>query len=125
MRKGTIRGRIELAITLGTILIIAITVVNSVLMTRNNMVRSEKQLLTEDADTNAQVIDQWLLKEAGIIHTMRDTLAYMNTKDGETIMNYLEKQLGENEDALMYYCCLEKEKSVLPADHSTLDLDPT
>lgn len=70
MRKGTIRGRIELAITLGTILIIAITVVNSVLMTRNNMVRSEKQLLTEDADTNAQVIDQWLLKEAGIIHTM-------------------------------------------------------
>lgn len=57
MRKGTIRGRIELAITLGTILIIAITVVNSVLMTRNNMVRSEKQLLTEDADTNAQVGD--------------------------------------------------------------------
>lgn len=66
MRKGTIRGRIELAITLGTILIIAITVVNSVLMTKNNMVRSEKQLLTEDADTNAQVIDQWLLKRQGL-----------------------------------------------------------
>lgn len=125
MGKGTIRGRIELAITLGTVLIIAVTVINSALMTKNTMVQNEKQLLTANADTNAQVIDQWLLKEAGIVHTMRDTLAYMNTKDGETVMNYLEKQLGENEDALMYYCCLEKEKSVLPADHSTLDLDPT
>lgn len=86
MGKGTIRGRIELAITLGTVLIIAVTVINSALITKNTMVQNEKQLLTANADTNAQVIDQWLLKEAGIIHTMRDTLAYMDTKDGETIL---------------------------------------
>ena len=124
-QKGSIRGRIELAITLGTILIIVLTVANSAWMTRTTMVSNAKQLLMANAQTNAKVINQWLGEEAAVVHTMRDTLAYMNTKDGNTIMNYLEQQLGENENALMYYCCLEKEKSVLPADHSTLDLDPT
>ena len=124
-QKGSIRGRIELAITLGTILIIVLTVANSAWMTRTTMVSNAKQLLMANAQTNAKVINQWLGEEAAVVHTMRDTLAYMNTKDGDTIMNYLEQQLGENENALMYYCCLEKEKSVLPADHSTLDLDPT
>lgn len=38
MGKGTIRGRIELAITLGTVLIIAVTVINSALITKNTMV---------------------------------------------------------------------------------------
>lgn len=124
-QKGSIRGRIELAITLSTILIIVVTVVNSAWMTRNNMVTNAKQLLTTNAQTNAKVIDQWLNEEAAVVHTMRNTLAYMDTKDGDTIMNYLEKQLNDNENALMYYCCLQKEKSVLPADHSSLDLDPT
>lgn len=124
-QKGSIRGRIELAITLGTILIIVVTVVNSAWMTRNTMVSNAKQLLTANAQTNAKVIDQWLNEEAAVVHAMRNTLAYMDTKDGDTIMNYLEKQLKDNENALMYYCCLQKEKSVLPADHSSLDLDPT
>ena len=124
-QKGSIRGRIELAITLGTILIIVVTVVNSAWMTRNTMVTNAKQLLTANAQTNAKVIDQWLNEEAAVVHAMRNTLAYMDTKDGDTIMNYLEKQLNDNENALMYYCCLQKEKSVLPADHSSLDLDPT
>lgn len=124
-QKGSIRGRIELAITLSTILIIVVTVVNSAWMTRNNMVTNAKQLLTANAQTNAKVIDQWLNEEAAVVHAMRNTLAYMDTKDGDTIMNYLEKQLNDNENALMYYCCLQKEKSVLPADHSSLDLDPT
>lgn len=124
-QKGSIRGRIEFAITLGTILIIVVTVVNSAWMTRNTMVTNAKQLLTANAQTNAKVIDQWLNEEAAVVHAMRNTLAFMDTKDGDTIMNYLEKQLNDNENALMYYCCLQQEKSVLPADHSSLDLDPT
>ena len=124
-QKRTIRGGIETAILIGTMLIIVITVVYSSIMTKNTMITNEKQLLTANADTNANVINQWLLEQAGIVHTMCGTLAYMDTKDGDTVMDYLEKQLDENENALMYYCCLEKERSVLPADHSTLDLDPT
>ena len=49
----------------------------------------------------------------------------MNTKDPDTIMNYLEKNLSENKDALMYYVCFGYDGGVLPADHSKLDLDPT
>ena len=123
--RNTIRSHIEFVITIGTIFIIACIVIFSAAMMRNTMVSNEKQLLSSNAETNAKVINQWLLEQASIVHTMRDTLSYMDTTDGETVMNYLQTQLAENENALMYYCCLEKDKSVLPANHSNLDLDPT
>lgn len=40
-------------------------------------------------------------------------------------MDFLEKNLADNEAALMYYCCFGYLGGVLPADHSQLDLDPT
>lgn len=40
-------------------------------------------------------------------------------------MDFLEVNLNSNEDALMYYCCFGYNGGVLPADHSSLDLDPT
>ena len=124
-KRNKIRSHIEFVITIGTIFIIACIVIFSAVMTRNTMVSNEKQLLSSNAETNSKVINQWLLEQASVVHTMRDTLSYMDTTDGETIMNYLQTQLAENENALMYYCCLEKDKSVLPANHSNLDLDPT
>lgn len=49
----------------------------------------------------------------------------MNRKDTNAIMDYLELNLAENENALMYYCCFGYDKGVYPADHSELDLNPT
>ena len=43
----------------------------------------------------------------------------------ESVMDFLEVNLAENPDALMYYCCLAYDGGVFPADHSSLDLDPT
>lgn len=40
-------------------------------------------------------------------------------------MDFLEANLAGNPDALMYYCCFGYNGGVLPADHSSLDLDPT
>ena len=46
-QKGSIRGRIELAITLGTILIIVVTVVNSAWMTRNTMDGNQRKAASD------------------------------------------------------------------------------
>lgn len=121
----TIKGQIELTITLCTIFIIAVICVINGISTRNIMVSSEKELLEKTANTTTNVINEWLEEQADIVHTMRNALAFMDRKDTEAIMDYLELNLAENENALMYYCCFAYDKGVFPADHSELDLNPT
>lgn len=120
----TIKGRIEIISTLCTILIIVITCIVNGITTQHIMVDNEKNMLSGQASVNADVIDEWIEKQAKQVHTMRNALAYMDTNDTEAIMDYLEINLGENENALMYYVCFAYDKGVFPADHSFLDLDP-
>lgn len=122
---ATIKGQIELIVTLCTIFIIAVICIINVVSTKNIMVSNEKVLLEKTASTTSDVINGWLEEQADIIHTMRNALVYMNQKDTDAIMDYLELNLAENENALMYYCCFAYDKGVYPADHSELDLDPT
>ena len=122
---NTIKGRIAILITVCTLVIIAAMVVNSAISTRNVMIADEKQLLQEDAESNANVINQWLDEQSSIVHTLGIGLEYMDNSDTDAIMDYLEVNLAENKDALMYYCCFGYDGGVFPADHSTLDLDPT
>ena len=84
-----------------------------------------RNLLTEEADGNAAVINGWLKQEGNTVNTMKNALAVMDRDDTDAIMDYLEVNLNENENALMYYCCFGYDGGVLPADHSKLDLDPT
>lgn len=79
----------------------------------------------EEAQTNAEVMNEWLKKQGDVVHTIRNTLAFMDTKDKQDIMDYLENCLAENDAALMYYCCFGYNGGVLPADHSDLALDPS
>ncbi len=59
------------------------------------------------------------------MHGMREALRFLDDLDHERVMNYLEGQLALDEDALMYYVCFAYDRSVNPADHSSIDLDPT
>lgn len=122
---NTIKGRIAILITVCTLVIIAAMVINNAISTRNIMISDEQQLLQEDTENNANVINQWLDEQSSIVHTIGNGLQYMNSSDTDAIMDYLEVNLAENEDALMYYCCFGYDGGVFPADHSTLDLDPT
>ena len=122
---NTIKGRIAILITVCTIVIIGAMVVSNAISTRNIMISDEKQLLQEDAENNAKVINQWLEEQSSIVHTLGIGLQSMNSSDTNVIMDYLEVNLAENKDALMYYCCFGYDGGVFPADHSTLDLDPT
>ena len=89
------------------------------------MTSQSKLYINAEAQTNAGVVNEWLIEQGNIAHTITHAVAFMNTKDPDTIMNYLEKNLSENKDALMYYVCFGYDGGVLPADHSKLDLDPT
>ena len=122
---NTIKGRIAILITVCTLVIIVAMVANNAISTRNIMISDEKQLLQEETESNANVINQWLEEQSSIIHTIGNGLQYMNNSDTNAIMDYLEVNLAENKDALMYYCCFGYDGGVFPADHSTLDLDPT
>lgn len=112
-------------ITVCTIVIILLTAVTNSLTTKNIMLKSAEDILKEEASGNSRIIDAWLEKQGNIVHTIRDGLAYMNSTDPDYIIDYLEQNLGQNENALMYYCCFGYNGGVLPADHSKLDLDPT
>lgn len=112
-------------ITICTVLIILVTAIANGVATSRVTVNGKKELLAEEAQTNAEVMNEWLKKQGDVVHTIRNTLAFMDTKDKQEIMDYLETCLAENDAALMYYCCFGYNGGVLPADHSDLDLDPS
>lgn len=122
---GSIKGRIILYIVLCIILIIAVTAgINSIVL-RDALRASEHNVLTTKAENTADIIDEWLTRQANIVETMKNALETMDKEDTGAIMDLLEVNLANNEDALMYYCCFGYNGGVLPADHSSLDLDPT
>lgn len=122
---GSIKGRIILYVALFTIIIIAVTaIVNSVVL-NSALKTSEHNVLIVEAEGTSDVIDEWLIKQADILKTMKSALETMDKDNKDAIMDFLESNLKNNADALMYYCCFGYNGGVLPADHSSLDLDPT
>ncbi|MBO4980941.1 MAG: methyl-accepting chemotaxis protein [Lachnospiraceae bacterium] len=122
---GTIRGNLTTFAAICTAVIIVVLAVSNGVAVQNIVVKDAEEILEKEADSNSQVINEWLQEQGAIVSTMTDALAYMNTRDKEQIMDYLEANLARNENALMYYCCFGYDKGVYPADHSKLDLDPT
>lgn len=121
----TIKGKITLQTAIYLILTIIICEVVAVGALQRNMTTQEKSYVSMQSADNARVVDEWLKEQGNIVHTLRNAIAYMNNKDSKFIMDYLEANLKENENALMYYICFGYDGGVFPADHSSLDLDPT
>lgn len=121
----TIRGKITLQTAIYLIIAIIVCEVVSVNALQSNMTTQAETLVDTEAENNAHVIGEWLTGQGSIIHTLRNAVAYMNNKNMNDVMDYLEVNLKENPYALMYYVCLGYDGGVFPADHSTLDLDPT
>lgn len=122
---GSIKGRIILYVALCTIVIIAVTAALSSIVLKDALQTSEHNVLIAEAEGTGDTIDQWLIRQADIVETMKGALAEMDKDDREGIMDFLETNLSQNQDALMYYCCFGYNGGVLPANHSSLDLDPT
>ncbi|MDO4304152.1 MAG: methyl-accepting chemotaxis protein [Bacillota bacterium] len=122
---GSIKGSIISYVALCTVIIIAVTAALNSIVMRNALITNGRSTLAEEAENTSQLIDEWLVRQAYIVDTMKNALATMETDDMEPVMDYLEANLSENPDALMYYCCLAYDGGIFPANHSFLDLDPT
>lgn len=122
---GSIKGKIILYAALSMILIIAVTAVINSIVLSEALKTSEHSVLAAEAEGTGDIIDEWLVGQANIVETMKNALEKMHKEDPEAIMDFLEVNLAKNDAALMYYCCFGYNGGVLPADHSSLDLDPT
>ncbi len=106
------------------IVVLVSQIVNAVVFNAS-MRRESQALLQIQAEDNAKIIDSLLGEQANIMHGMREALRFLDDLDYEWVLDYLEGQLALNEDALMYYVCFAYDRSVNPADHSSIALDPT
>lgn len=122
---GSIKGNITTFVALCTVIIIAVTATMNSVMMRNVLIANGRNTLTEEAQNTGEMINEWLIRQAYIVDTMKSGLATMSTDDMEAVMDYLEDNLAQNPDALMYYCCRAFDGGVFPANHTFLDLDPT
>lgn len=122
---GSIKGRIIIYVVLCIAVIIAVTAGIYSIVLRGALKSSEHGILSAEAANNSKTINDWLVNQGDIVHNIGAVLETMDAEDTEAIMDFLEINLKTNEDALMYYCCYGYNGGVMPADHSTLDLDPT
>ena len=67
----------------------------SVSALQNNMTTQAGNFVEAQAGTNANVVNEWLVEEGNIVHTIRNGVAFMNTKDTDQIMDYLEVNLAD------------------------------
>lgn len=122
---GSIKGNIISYVALCTAVIIVVTAtINSVMM-RDVLIMNGHNTLTDQAENTGKLIDEWLIRQASVVDAMKNGLETMDRRNMDAVMDYLETNLSQNPDALMYYCCLGYDGGVFPADHSSLDLDPT
>lgn len=67
----------------------------SVSTLQNNMTTQAGNFVEAQAGTNANVVNEWLVEEGNIVHTIRNGVVFMNTKDTDQIMDYLEVNLAD------------------------------
>lgn len=125
MKNKPIVFKMSLFVTISLIVMIVITQISNINVTRDSLENDYKSQLLLQSKDNAETINLWMEKQASSLESVMQGLSFLDTTDHELIMDYLEGQLAKNDDALMYYLCFEYDKSVNPADHSFLDLDPT
>lgn len=122
---GSIKGKIILYVAICTMVMIAVTAIINSIVLKNVLKSSEHEVLITEAESTSDIIDEWLVRQADIVQTMKNAIETMDKEDTQSIMDFLEVNLEKNDDALMYYCCFGYNGGVFPANHSDIDLDPT
>jgi methyl-accepting chemotaxis protein len=116
----TIKGKIELMTAIYLILTVIICEAVNVNTLNRNMTSQAEEFVSMEAQNNALIINAWLTEQANTVHAIRNSVSYMNTSDTNDIMDYLELNLADNDDALMYYFCYEYDGGTFAADHTII-----
>lgn len=125
IKARPLRRRITSFVAFCILIIVIIAEIANGYTLQQVIVNNHEELLQAEVADNSKLVNNWLEGQSDILTSMMESLKYMDEIDEDVIMDYLETQLALNSDALMYYVCFAYNKSVLPADHSELDLDPT
>lgn len=91
----TIKSKITMQTVISLVLAILLCELLSVSTLQNNMTTQARNFVEAQAGTNANVVNEWLVEEGNIVHTIRNGVAFMNTKDTDQIMDYLEVNLAD------------------------------
>ncbi|MCR5686074.1 MAG: hypothetical protein K6G81_11800 [Lachnospiraceae bacterium] len=124
-RLWYIKGKVTAYVILQMIVVVVILVTISSIQYSWSMQNRANELILKEGENNGKIINNWLIKQGEFLEIMKANLATMPYEDTDAIMNYLGECLKVNQSALMYYACYDFDGGVYPADHSTLDLDPT
>ena len=124
-RSRTIQGKITASVMIFVMIIIVVMGVVGAIAIHKTVTDETNQLLSMQSSTTAQTIDNWLIAEGAKVHGIKQAVEQMDYNNTDAIMDYIDKALKDNENALMYYICYDYDGGVFPADHSKLDLDPT
>lgn len=123
--KHTIRGKIVKVTAVSMVcIIVIIAAIQGIVMGRALKADNEEMMLTQ-VQGSADTMNMWIKKQAGIIDSAAAAIPHFDPEDKDGIMDYLQTRLSDNPEAVMYYFCLGYDGGVFPADHSSLDLDPT
>ncbi len=124
-RSKTIQGKITASVMIFVMIIIVVMGVVGAVAIHKTVTDETNQLLSMQSSITAQTIDNWLIAEGAKVHGIKQAVEQMDYNNTDAIMDYIDKALKDNENALMYYICYDYDGGVFPADHSKLDLDPT
>lgn len=91
----TIKSQITMQMVISLVLAILVCELLSVSSLQNNMTTQAGNFVEVQAVTNANVVNEWLVEQGNIVHTIRNGVAFMNTKDTDQIMDYLEVNLAD------------------------------
>ena len=91
----TIKREITMQTVISLVLAILLSELLSVSTLQNNMTTQARNFVEAQAGTNANVVNEWLVEDGNIVHTIRNGVAFMNTKDTDQIMDYLEVNLAD------------------------------
>lgn len=100
---GSIKGNIISYVAICTAGIIVVTATLNSLVMRNVLVTNGHNMLMKEAENAGELMNEWLVRQADIVDTMKSGLETMDRDDMEAVMDYLNANLSRNEDALMYY----------------------
>ena len=92
----TIKSQITMQMVISLVLAILVCELLSVSSLQNNMATQAGNFVEVQAVTNANVVNEWLVEQGNIVHTIRNGVAFMNTKDTDQIMDYLEVNLAKD-----------------------------
>ncbi|MCR5108497.1 MAG: methyl-accepting chemotaxis protein [Lachnospiraceae bacterium] len=115
-KLGSINNKVRLSVIVFVTLAIVLILVILGFSMKNSILSSAQSALSVKAKDNAEIIDDWILKQAAIAETLKNQIKGMEYEKPEEIIAVLAENKGSNPDAMEYYICYDHDYEHVNAD---------